>query len=286
MYSCFILRHCAHRIILGGQGDEMNKKKIKIILIVILAVILAVLIAIGIRFRNTVGIVFDWDNIVSFVNSVRYNNNDLETKLKDNQTKMEKLAQESPHINIRGDLTEEEKMALNEGKITKDEAVEIIKGDSTLEEILVTKENTVETGTDTPKEPIKEETPPQEEPVPGTENAPEDRVSEIVAELYVIQADFLSRLEGVGDSAYADYKAANYDRSQVASIVDSYMGTVTAMEAECDNTIKALLDELSLELQKVGGDQNLVKEIRNFYYNEKSLKKSYYLNKMYQEDYK
>ncbi len=262
----------------------MNKKKIKIILIVILAVILAVLIAIGIRFRNTAGVVFDWDNIVSFVNSVRYDNEDLEAKLNDNQTKMEKLAEESPHINIRGDLTEEEKTALNEGKITKDDAVEIIKGDSTLEEILVTKENTE--GTDIPKEPTPEEAPPPDEPEPEAESVPKDRVSEIVAELYVIQADFLSRLEGVGDSAYADYKAANYDRTQVASIVDSYMGTVTAMEAECDNTIKALLDELSLELQKVGGDQNLVKEIRNFYYNEKSLKKSYYLNKMYQEDYK
>ena len=73
----------------------MNKKKIKIILIIILALILSVLIAIGIRFRNTVGIIFDWDNIVSFVNSVRYNNDDLETKIKDNQTKMEKVAEES-----------------------------------------------------------------------------------------------------------------------------------------------------------------------------------------------
>lgn len=264
----------------------MNKKKIKIILIVILAVILAVLIAVGIRFRNTAGVVFDWDNIVSFVNSVRYNNDDIETKLKDNQTKMEKLAEESPHINIRGDLTDEEKTALNEGKITKDDAVEIIKGDSTLEEILVNKENTTETSADAPKEPTSEGTPPPKEPEPEAENVPKDRVSEIVAELYVIQADFLARLEGVGDSAYADYKATHYDRSQVASIVDSYMGTVTALEAECDNTINALLDELSQELQKVGGDQNMVKEIRNFYYNEKSLKKSYYLNKMYQEDYK
>ncbi len=262
----------------------MNKKKIKIILIVILAVILTALIAIGIRFKNTAGVLFDWDNIVSFVNSVRYNNDDLETKLKENQSKMEKLAEESPHINIRGDLTDEEKTALNEGKITKEDAVEIIKGDSTLEEILVTKENV--TGTDTPKEPKPEEAPPPEETKPGTENVTGDRVSEIVAKLYVIQADFLARLESVGDSAYADYKATRYDRTQVASIVDSYMGTVTTMEAECDNTIKALLDELSQELQKVGGDQNLVKEIRNFYYNEKSLKKSYYLNKMYQEDYK
>lgn len=266
----------------------MNKKRIKIILVIILAIILSVLIALGIRFRNTAGVLFNWDNIVSFVNSVRYNNEDLENKLNDNQTKMEKLAEESPHINIRGDLTEDEKTALNEGKITKDDAVQIIKGDSTLEEILVTKENTA--SADKGAEPSKEQTPPSEEsPLPQepeAERPPKDRVSEIVAELYVIQADFIARLEGVGDSAYADYKAIHYDRSQVAAIVDSYMGTVTALEAECDNTIKALLDELTAELQKVGGDMNLVKEIRNFYYSEKSLKKSYYLNKMYQEDYK
>lgn len=263
----------------------MNKKKIKIILIVILAVILSVLIAIGIRFRNTVGLIFDWDNIVSFVNSVRYNNDDLETRLKDNQTKMEKVAEESPHINIRGDLTEEEKTAYNDGKISKDEAIKIVKGDSTLDEILTTKENTGQSGKDTPKEPTEEETPPPSESKPEEEK-PKDRVSEIVAELYVVQADFIARLEAVGDSAYADYKATVYDRAQIPAIVDSYTGTVTQMEAECDNTIDALLSELSAELQKVGGDQNLVKEIRSFYYNEKSLKKSYYLNKMYQEDYK
>ncbi len=270
-----------------------KKKTLKIILFSLLAVIVIVVAALCIRFSDALRLV-TWDNIVSLVNSQRYSKDELKTQLDDNKKKMETIAKESPHINIRGDLTEEESTALKEGKITKDDAVGIVKGDTTLDEILSGKDGQSSQGDNNPSgSQGQEDKPTVNKPQEGeasdpaaTDQPEQDRVSEIVAELYVVQADFISRLEAVGDSAYADYKAIHYDRSQITSIVDSYTGTVANMEAECDATVRALLAELEAELNKVGGDLGLVSEIRQFYYKEKSLKKSYYLNKMNDEDYK
>lgn len=282
----------------------MKKKKIiKITLLSILAVIVVTLGALGIRYRNIVRIVFNWDNIVSFVNS-RKSTDEIEKKMETNKAKMEKIAEENPLINIRGELTAEEAKAYAEGKITQEEAVRIVKGDATLEEILAAKEpkeepepeekpadeKTGQKPSDVKsEEPVKTDTPKKDETVETqapAKNEETDKVSALVAELYVVQADFISRLEALGDQAYADYKACHYDRNQIVTIVDSYTGTVGTMEAECDAKVRALLKELETELKAVGGDLGLVKEIRDYYYDEKSLKKSYYLNKMNDEDYK
>ena len=270
----------------------MEKKKIKkIIIFSVLGIILAILIALGIRYRNTLRLVFNWDNIVSFVNSKRYTSNEIQKKMENNKKEMETLAKEDPNINIRGDLTAEELQALKDGKITQEEAISIVKGDITLEEILSAKESTPgeepsqETsgdaqGTDTPQDK------PQEKPQQKPQTPPEDRPSQIVAELYVVQADFISRLEQMGDKAYADYVASGYDRENVMTIVDSYSGEVAKLELECDQKVRELLKELESELKKVGGDLSTVQKIRQYYYSEKSLKKTYYLNKLNDEDYK
>ena len=279
----------------------MKKKRlIGIILLVILLVVLIAVIAIGIRFRNTLGVALNWDNIVSFVNSQRLDSEDIKAKMEHNENKMKELADDSPHINIRGDFTPEEKKAFSEGKITREDAVNIIKGETTLDDVMAGKpeappgKEPAQTNASQTEQPSggngsSQSTEPQQTVPTDTEPVPEepkDRASEIVAELYVIQAEFIAELEAIGDLAYADYKATHYDRSKVVSIVDSYMGTASALEAECDNKVNTLLKELKAELEKAGGDQSVVKEIRNFYYNEKSLKKSYYLNRMYDEDYK
>ena len=261
-----------------------RKKIIRTVVFSVLGIILALLIFLGIRYKDTVKLVFNWDNIVSFVNSQRYSGEEIEKKLDKNKKEMEKIAEKDPNINIRGDLTEEEAKALKDGLITQEEAVAIVKGDATLEEILASKEKKEETPED--ENPKKDESAKQETGPPKAETAPPDRASEIIAELYVIQADFISRLETVGDRAYADYKAQRYDRSKIMDIVDSYTGEVGQMELECDNKVRALLTELEAELKATGGDLNVVKEIRKYYYKEKSLKKTYYLNKLNDEDYK
>jgi len=387
----------------------MKKKKLLRILIPIIVVLVAVAVFFGIKFKNVLTLL-NWDNAVSFVNSQRYDREEIEGQMKDNKEKMEKIAEENPHINIRGDLTEEESKALADGTITKEEAVSIVKGDVTLEEVIASKEDSPateekpdegkkpqkptggttsdkkDTGKETEKptagttsgkkdtdketekpttgttsdkkDPGKETEKPTtgttsdkkdtgketekptvgttsdkkdtgketEKPTTGTtsgktdtgketekpatgvtsgntdtkneaptnkppaeDKKPEpskDRASEIIAELYVIQADFISRIEAIGDKAYADYEDINYKRDQIPAIVNSYSAEVSALERECDGKVRTLLQELEAELTKVNGDLSVVKEIQTYYYKEKSLKKSYYLNRLNDEDYK
>ena len=266
----------------------MNKKKIiKTTIISVLVLILALAVFLGVRYRNTLSLVFDWENIVALVNSKRYTAEQIEQKMEKNQEEMETLAKEDPNINIRGDLTEEEAKALKDGIITYEEAISIVKGDTTLKEILASKEK--EEKNDEEQEKSNEAEKPSENGQESGNSAPApapDRVSEIIAEFYVIQADFIARLEAMGDRAYEDYKAQGYDRTKAMDIVNSYTGEVGALESECDAKVRALLKELETELKAKGGDLGTVKQIRQYYYDEKALKKTYYLNKLNDEDYK
>lgn len=333
----------------------MKNKRTVIIVSFVIALVVAVIVFLGIKFSGVLSLVFDWDNVTSLVNSQRYSREEIENKMQDNKEKMEKIAKENPHINVRGDLTAEESKAFAEGKISKEEAVAIVKGDKTLEEVLTEKESTKQTkqdtsgedSKDTPSKPLtenpekqestgkteqnkpasqekpsksdnpspakkpsaespkkdkdnsaKEEKPATKPSEPSSDTsskpsaekseppAPVDRPSEIIAELYVAQADFINRLEAIGDRAYEDYKDIHYKRESIPAIVESYSAEVSALERECDARVKALLAELEAELKKVNGDLSVVKEIQTFYYKEKSLKKTYYLNRLNDEDYK
>lgn len=247
-----------------------RRKKAKIIIWSLCLVFVLLITGVCIRYRNILRLV-TWENITAYINSQRYSSDQLKEKMEKNKLKMEKLAKENPLINIRGELSEEEASALASGEITEDEAKKIVKGDTTLEEIRESKN---------PKEekPQKDE----EAPAQNSDKKPQkgDRVSEIISELYVIQADFMSKLQAIGDQAYAEYKAIHYDRNQIMTIVDGYTKTVGDLEYECDKKVNALLKELKSEVEKENGDKSLVAEVRDYYYTEKSLKKSYYLDLM------
>ena len=273
-----------------ANSEKKPKKKrriVKITLIVLgvlVAIILAALIAVRIWMPNAFKLL-TWDNITAAFNSWWYSTEDLEQQMQTNKEKMEKLAEEDPLIEIRGELTEEEVAALKSGEITPEEAKLIVKGETTLEQIRENKKKAEEAeASETEQEPEEEpEQEPQQEPA---QPVAKDKVSEIVAELYVVQAEFITKLEGIGDKAYEDYRATHYNRAKVMEIVDSYTEVVGQMEAECDKTVNGLIKELKAELTKAGRDHSLAKEIQNYYYTEKSLKKSYYLNKLNDEDYK
>ena len=314
-----------------GKDNPGKKKLIKRIVIslagVLIGLPLILIIAAGCIFGfDTVFYALKSDNLMAFINSMRYSQEDIENKMEENQQKLEKIVEESPLIEIRGGLTEEETKALAEGKITQEQAVQLVKGEITLEEAMAANQapgtpadpnsqdpnaadpNAIDPNGQVPQTPATtpatapEQTPatPQspsagKTPQPTTQTKPSntttakpevDEVSTLVAELYVVQADFLSRLEAVGDQAYADYVATHYDRSQVDTIVNSYTATVGAMESECDKKVSALVKDLKAAIKKANGDMNLAKEVTNYYYTEKSLKKSYYINKIKGEDYK
>lgn len=252
-------------------------KKIKIIILSLLGILLVAAAVIGIWQR---------DNIVSFVNSVRYSETELTAKLEDNSKKLQEIVDKTEYIDIRGGLTEEEEKALHNNEITADDAVKLIRGQSTLEQIKSgemdnkTAETTTGTSEQTPNDGNNTANPDNSNTQsPSKEDTMKDNVSDIVAQLYVVKSDFVNRLNGIGAQAYETYKANGSDKASLTSIAESYAPAVGALETECDNKVNVLLSQLESELKKGGGDLALVNQIRQYYYNEKSLTKSYYINK-------
>ncbi len=250
-------------------------KKFKIALLVFLCVLIVAAAVLGIWQR---------ENIFSFVNSLRYSETEITAKLDDNNKKMQKLVEDTDYIEIRGGLTEEEENALKNNEISADDAVKLVRGQTTLEEIKTSK--TQEQPTDgqasppvqqtTPTEPQK---PAEPEKEPTKEEVMKDNVSDIIAQLYVVKSDFVNRLNGIGAKAYEIYKANGSNKESLTSIAEGFAPEIGALESECDGKVNELLAQLKTELEKGGGDLSLVSEVKQYYYNEKSLTKSYYLNK-------
>ena len=257
-------------------------RTVKKVLLIVFVLLLVLIAALGIWQR---------DNINSFINSLKYSEEEISQKLDDNNKKMDDIVETTKYIDVKkGGLTAEEEKAVTSGEITEEDAVKIMRGQTSLEEIKSQKQENSDNKSVTanPPKTENEQAPASQKPVeePPKEATKEevmtDEVSNIVAELYVIKANFIAQLESIGQQMYNEYIATHYDPTKIMSIVDKYLPTVSQLEAQCDSTINGLLSQLEAALKKGDGDLGLVNEIRQYYYKEKSLKKSYYLNLIYE----
>lgn len=107
------------------------------------------------------------------------------------------------------------------------------------------------------------------------------KVSELIAQVYVIKANFTSQLSVFESSIINSYKALPPEQRTAATkarIVSENMGYVVSMEAQCDAQISAVTAELYAFLTSCGKDTSLVDSINSAYANEKELKKAYYIS--------
>ena len=114
-----------------------------------------------------------------------------------------------------------------------------------------------------------------------TDTNAESKLTELIAEAYVLRAYYTSRLEGMRASAAAEYKKLSADektRQNQMSIGMNYINQAGALEAECDGLMDNLIARIEAELKQTGGDTSVIGEIRSCYAEEKSLKKAYYMS--------
>ena len=115
------------------------------------------------------------------------------------------------------------------------------------------------------------------------ESAPEDTVlAGLVAEAYVLRAQFTGRLEGLKSSAAAEFKALGKDeqtQEKKMEIGMKYMDRAGKMEGECDGKMDNLVARIEKQLRRTGGDTSIINDIKAYYAEEKSVKKAYYLSK-------
>ncbi|MBQ9915273.1 MAG: hypothetical protein IJO50_03910 [Clostridia bacterium] len=148
-------------------------------------------------------------------------------------------------------LPEEAVQMIYEGTLTEEDAVNIITGKVSLEE--------VKTG-QKPQENQSSENPNQN-----------PNIAALVAKIYILRGDFVGRLDALVSQGYAEYKAGTTSKKALAG---KYISLGSALEGQCDAQMESILSQIEAELKKSGGDLSLVSQIRAAYRSEKAAKKA------------
>lgn len=277
--------------------------KRKRIFLIIILVILILLSALAIWQR---------DNIKAFYMGLTETEESLSEKRKENDKIITETLDKYPEISVR-DLTDEEKKALSEGKITNEEVLLLLQGKTTLEALLSSKAteetpSTEETVTPPSEEPPPEEppteepvvvtppeadvteppiAPPEEEPtvspppVEETTESNDEKIASLVAEMYILKAEFTSALKNLENTTLKDYAALPTEEKTAevkANMMTKVLDEVAVMEKTCDTKVEAILTSLTTLLTEGGKDLSLVDSIRTAYKNEKTITKAEYIN--------
>lgn len=252
------------------------KKTLRVVLIILL-ILLILFAALCIWQR---------ENISALLAAVKYSQEDISTLIEDNEKIVSQALEEYPEFEVPV-IAEQEIEALEEGKITQDDLVEIVLGNTSLEEVIEKKEETPET----PKTPEA----PKDEPAPSVNNAStqtpaqtstskngDEEVAALIAKIYILKQSYDSKLDSLVNQTRVEYWAIPKEQRKNISkqqFIATKAGQALAMEAECDAEVDKVLSELTSVLKAYGKDLSLIDSIRKAYANEKQLKKSYYITK-------
>lgn len=233
------------------------KKIIKVLLIIMFILIIVA------------GVLLFWqrDNISALINGMKYSSEELASQLnskrEDLKTEVEKYT--SSPIN---DLSAEDEQKLFKGEITIEEVskkyhlpLNIMKEDSS--QSSETDINTdLTSNTDNSK-------------------AIDKAISAGVSKMYALKAKYVSKLGELERSVYNEYSKLPKEKQNASSkkeIITKNLNYIADMEQRCDKEVDEVLSSLESELNKLKGDTEIIKIIKDAYKNEKELKKSYYLS--------
>ena len=215
------------------------------------------------------------DNIAAVYRGLVYSQEELEGKLADNDQAVKDAVAAIPEVTVR-DVTDEERQALRDGSLTTEELVQSIVGTEKPPE--ADPEQKPESKPDKPDGATQKPEPKPSEKSPE-QLAYEQKLSEVIAKVYVLREDFMGRLDSLMNQAIAEYKAipAEERNARLASFVSGYLAKGLDMEKDCDAKIEAIIVELETLLQENNGDMSIAQTVYDTYVEEKSLKKAWYM---------
>jgi len=184
------------------------------------------------------------DNIKAAIIGLKSTPEEIEAMLEANTESMQKSVEQEIGISVRA-LTEEEKEALRSGSLDESELIDELTED--------------------------ELTPYQKE------------MSDLIAKIYVMYADYTGILTDMYDQAKREYKAKTDAEKEKKALVKwgaGYIDRAASLEKQCDGEMDEILARMETLIKENGGDLSLIDQIIEAYANEKSLQKSWYLAKM------
>lgn len=236
---------------------------------IICGILLCVVVCIagaGFLLRDSIRMVFD---------GLRYSSEQLQSQIQQNDQDIKDAANVVPDITVR-DLTDEDRQALKDGTITKEELIESMIGPKP-----ESQPKPPEAGVQPPpnQEVPKPEDPEPQKPTVQVEDH-QKKLAALIAEVYVLREEFLIKLDNLMGQAKKDYLAlAPADRSgtKLTGLAGKYFSIAYDLEAECDGRMKDIIDRMETLLRDNGQDLSIAQSVMDTYLKEKSLKKSWYL---------
>ncbi|MBQ2613922.1 MAG: hypothetical protein IJB80_01150 [Clostridia bacterium] len=224
--------------------EKKRNKKWKITLSVFLAF---VLLLSGLAYWQR-------ENIGALIDSQRYSAEERGEQLaQQEELLLRAFSEQVPGVEIHP-LSEEEEKLLREGKLSPDDALQIITG----------KKPSVSQGEGAQNQQ-------------STQTEESSRLNELIGQIYVLRSSFVGRLNGLVAQAKQEYINGGGSVSKGA-ILKRYMGIASGLEGQCDGQMESLLSQIKAELEKTGGDLSLIGQIRSTYQGEKRAKKAEILN--------
>lgn len=215
------------------------------------------------------------ENLKAVRDALQYSQEELEQQMTDNQQAIRDAVDAAPEVTVR-DVTDEERQALRDGTVTREELIES----------LLNTESTEAAGeppvsSTVPEQPV-ETAKPVELPKPA-EQAYQRELSALIARAYVLREEYTMALDDMYNAAKADYKALPKEKRTKRVLMDlagSYLDRARALEAQCDDQMDEIVMAMEASIKANGGDMTLVDRVVYAYANEKSLKKAWYMSEL------
>ena len=253
-----------------------NKKlKVSIAIIVIVVAIVGVIGVVAYSQRG---------NIEALTYVKKYSSEERQKMLEDNEKDIIDILERLPEVKVQP-LDEKAEKMLREGKLSQEDAVLIITGRAQAEDfdflengVAVDKsgDKTVQNASgkanSTPETNVSNGESTEGQTQPAYEHEKPSEMESLVAQIYILRADFSGRLDSLVSQAKAEY-IANKDKNK-AGIAGKYYRKATDLETLCDSQMEEILSKIDTEIKRTGGAIEIVSDIRSAYENEKSIKKA------------
>ena len=193
------------------------------------------------------------NNIEALLLSRQMTQEELAEQIVEHQEKTVEISRQAG-IDVRP-LTDDEREAMNKNEVSREELIDRIAG--------------------------AQNSSPADSAAPQDPNAAlREELSRLIAEIYVMEAEYTGWLEKANQAAIDDYNAlpeADRTTSNKFNIGMKYLSLAKDKEVEADAKMSELESSIRSILQQLGESTAMVDEIHSTYLAEKAAKKAYYL---------
>ncbi len=215
-------------------------------------------------------IFWQYDNISALISGLNNSTDELAEKMNENRANLKSEVGKYTAESIT-DISAEDEKKLIKGEITVEEVAD--KYNLPLDYMKDSDTGGSEENTNKPQDTLIN--------VPTDSKTIDKAISEGVSKMYALKAKYVNKLGEVERAVLEEYKNLPKEKQnkdgKYKILMDNLDG-VAKLEKKCDDEVAKVLSDLEEELERLNGDTEIIKILKESYKQEKEIKKSYYLS--------